>query len=163
MKESDFEAIIKKYKSLINSQGPFEPKEPSEKSDEATNPNFFSQELRSEHSEDAFIESDRFIREPLRKEAQEEIPESVYRHLLFSNLLDGLDSDFVGKDSLDFESPAGHGKGRDFDYKSIEYARNLYHSDMDLREHYNPELGMFPGQALYVPRHRRHHQTDESS
>lgn len=154
MPEPDFESIMKKYRSLMGSA--------SSQGGSQTPPSAMP-DRRADTSEDVLERADNCIVENIlakdRPSSDTQVDLSSdedYESIMLKNLFAQAEQDEWTPQAV-LERSAKLLPTEDEkipDLSQAEFARRLYHYEMDLRQHYNPDLGMYPGQALYVPKRK---------
>lgn len=156
MVEPDFESIIRKYRSLVagppsqKASGAADLPLESKKNDVQDEIDSVENSLHSFGSEDDFIDKDRFVRAPIAPPDQNEHTHSNLEYAVFNNLFTSVD---IGDEFNQLANQERFFKddGDQIDLFAADLAKRLYQHEMDLRQNYNPGLGIYPGQALYSP------------
>lgn len=157
MDEKDFAAIMKKYHSLMSDPAASEKKQVSDPAHSSENSSEKLQEelneiFSSSSGEDRFLE-DRFLRAPVAAPSQTEQGDEGYEHVMFNSLFASVDQgDAFNQDKVANREKYFKENGMVFDLLASDFARRLYQYELDLRQNYDPTLGVYPTQALYTPK-----------
>lgn len=162
MPEPDFESILRKHRSLSSDYPSSNDKLQSDSLEKALSKNDPTLNVDKDSSDsgkvlsnadvsDAYVDTDRFVRAPVAPPQQEHAKET-YEHVLFNSLFASVDnSDAFSQVSLDNREQFFKDNELQLDILAADLARRLYQHELDLRQQYDPSLGMYPTQALYAP------------
>jgi hypothetical protein len=158
MAEQDFAAIMRKYNSLIGDQSArIDGNEQNLSPSSATQSALLNKELDqifSASTADQYME-DRFIRAPVAapSQTQPQPGDEGYEHVMFNSLFASVDAtDAFNRDKVANREAFFRQNELAFDLLAADFARRLYQYELDLRQQYDPSMGMYPTQALYAPK-----------
>lgn len=158
MTRADLSEIIQKYKKLFGSNASSEDTRAAQtdlQRDLTSATAASSQPIKSNADvQDAFLDPDRFIRTPIEQVSQEAQKSEVgYEHFMVNSLFAAVDQDeYLDPSSVLNRQEFFEQNALKLDILAAGLAWRLIQYDQDLKQMYDPSMGMYPTQAFYTPK-----------